>query len=89
MSSSEASIVIAMRKRCRVKGHGARKQLAAVELPASSNTEKRGVYEGRAPPMRGQMPMLKPTAALRESLVGLAPCFRYDQKGSVTCTPGK
>jgi len=32
--------------------------------------------------------MLKPTAALRESLVGLAPCFRYDQKGSVTCTPG-
>ncbi len=37
--------------------------------------------------MRGQMPMLKPTAALRESLMGVAPCFKYDQKGSVTCTP--
>ena len=30
--------------------------------------------------------MLKPTAALRESLMGVAPCFKYDQKGSVTCT---
>lgn len=36
-------------------------------------------------PMRGQMPTLKPTAPLLASLSGVAPCFRYDQKGSVTC----
>ena len=70
-------------------GSSARKQLAEVGLPALSEMEERGSDEGKEPPMRGQMPMLKPTAALLESLVGLAPCFRYDQKGSVTCTPGK
>ena len=39
--------------------------------------------------MRGHMPMLKPTAALRESLMGVAPCFKYDQKGSVTCSQAR
>ena len=36
-------------------------------------------------PMRGQMPILRPTAPLLASFSGVAPCFRYDQKGSVTC----
>ena len=31
------------------------------------------------------MPMLNPTAALLDNLLGLAPCFKYDQNGSVTC----
>ena len=36
-------------------------------------------------PINGQMPMLNPTAALLDNLLGLAPCFKYDQNGSVTC----
>ena len=31
------------------------------------------------------MPMLNPTAELLDNLLGLAPCFKYDQNGSVTC----
>lgn len=40
-------------------------------------------------PIRGQIPMLNPAAALLDSLVGFAPCFKYDQKGSVTCSQGR